>query len=74
MTRADKTLSAPIWELSWPYPQKNYPTTPLQYLLCKGPHKLSYDPHRASLSALQVSIQESNDTGVETTQDKRKDA
>ena len=35
-----------------PYPQKNYPTTPLQCLLCKGPHKLSYCPHRASLSAL----------------------
>ena len=30
-------------------------------------------PHRASLSVLQVSIQESNDTGVETTQDKKED-
>ena len=56
-----------------PYPQKNYPTAPLQCLLCKGPHKLSYCPHRASLSALQVSIKESNDTRVETTQDKRED-
>ena len=56
-----------------PYPQKNYPTTPLQCLLCKGTHKLSYHPHWASLSALQVFIQESNDTGVETTQDKRED-
>ena len=55
------------------YPQKNYPTTPLQCLLCKGPHRLSYCPHQASLSALQVSIQESNDTGVETTPNKRED-
>ena len=46
---------------------------PLQCLLCKGPHKLFYCPHRASLSALQVSIQESNNTEVETTQDKKED-
>ena len=56
-----------------PYPQKNYPTTPLQCLLCKCPHRLSYCSHQASLSALQVSIQESNDTGVETTPNKRED-
>ena len=56
-----------------PYPQKNYPTAPLQCLLCKGPHKLSYCPHQASLSALQVSIQESNNIGVETTPDRRED-
>ena len=56
-----------------PYPQKNNPTTPLHCLLCKGPHKLSYCPHLASLSALQVSIQESYDTGVGTMQDKKED-
>ena len=56
-----------------PYPQKNYPTTPLQCLLCKGPHRLSYCPHRASLSALQVFIQESNDTGIEITPNKKED-
>ena len=47
-----------------PYSQRNHLTTPLQCLLCKGPHKVSYCPHRVSLSALQVSIQESNDTRV----------
>ncbi|XP_022972954.1 uncharacterized protein LOC111471473 [Cucurbita maxima] len=56
-----------------PYHQRNHPTTPLQCMLCKGPHKVSYCPHRASLTALQVSIQESNDTRIETMLDKKED-
>ena len=56
-----------------PYPQRNHPTTPLQCILCKGPHKVSCCPHRASLTTLQVSIQESNDTRVETMLDKKED-
>ena len=34
---------------------------------------MSYCPHRASLTTLQVSIQESNDTRVETMLDKKED-
>ncbi|XP_022975706.1 uncharacterized protein LOC111475733, partial [Cucurbita maxima] len=56
-----------------PYHQRNHPTTPLQCMLCKGPHKVSYCPHRVSLTALQVSIQESNDARVETMLDKKED-
>ena len=33
---------------------------PLQYLLCKGFHKMSYYPHQVPLGALQVSMQESD--------------